>query len=52
MVAGMALAAFEIRRLQQGDQEAWFWVCVAGLMAVLGLAGVLGIGTGDDEAKL
>ena len=37
---GVALAAFELRRLGQSGGEAWFWLLVAALMIVLGLVGL------------
>jgi hypothetical protein len=34
------LVAFELRRIAVGDNEAWFWLAVGALMAVLGTIGV------------
>jgi hypothetical protein len=42
VVAGAALAVFEVRLLWQGaGGEAWFWLGVAVLMLVLGTYGLL-----------
>lgn len=41
LFCGLVLLAFEIRRIQAGDDEAWFWICVAGMIVLLGLAGVV-----------
>ena len=42
IVAGAALAVFELRLLWQGaGGEAWFWLAVAVLMLVLGTYGLL-----------
>ena len=40
-LAGLAFLGFEIRRLSLGDNEAWFWIFVAGLIVLLGMVGVL-----------
>jgi hypothetical protein len=48
VVAGVGLLAFEMSRIQQGDKEAYFWAFLAGLMILLGIAGVFALG-GDGE---
>ena len=49
-IAGVGLFAFEYRRLQAGDTEAYFWIIVAGLIILLGLAGALAWG-GDGQSE-
>ena len=41
VVAGLVFLSFEIRRITLGDEEAWFWAIIGGLIVLLGLAGVL-----------
>ena len=50
VVAGAALAIFELRLLWQGSGgEAWFWLGVAVLMLVLGTFGLLDRGEDRDR---
>ena len=40
VLGGLVLLWFELSPARRGDGEGWFWILVAALMIVLGLAGL------------